>query len=111
MIRLLWCFSFCLLAAFSFEVKAQTAILFCGGIENELPMGVSDRFYPDSAGTYLYAYYAQQSPLDMKQIGMEVYKKNEDKFEPVSEKQLYSVKPKWKSTYIKCRFTSPGLYK
>src|SRR6187455_1254056 len=80
--------------------NAQTSILFCGGVENDLPVGVSDRFYPDSAGTFLYAYYAQQTPLAMKKVGMELYKKNGDVFEPVQEKQLYVVKPKWKYTYV-----------
>src|SRR5204863_7935250 len=102
----------CLLAALPFGgVNAQTSILFCGGIENNLPMGVSDRYYPDSTGAYLYAYYSQPSSLDMKQIGMEVYKKGESDYQLVGEKRLYSVKPKWKYTYIRCHFTAPGLYK
>src|SRR5688572_12899554 len=100
-------FVFCiLLALLSFQGKAQTSILFCGGVENDLPVGVSDRFYPDSAGTFLYAYYAQQTPLAMKQVGMEVYKKNGNDFEVVNEKQLYVVKPKWKYTYVKCHFNA-----
>lgn len=91
--------------------QAQTAILFCGGVENDKPIGVSDRFYPDSAGTYIYAYYAQQAPLVMKQVSMELFKQNNGAFEQVGEKQVFVVKPKWKYTYIKCAFNSPGLYK
>lgn len=93
------------------KVEAQTSILFCGGVENDRPIGVSDRYYPDSAGTFLYAYYEQQEPLAMKQVGMELYKKNGENFDLLSERQLYTVKPKWKYTYIKCRFNAPGFYK
>jgi hypothetical protein len=103
-------FIFCIVLACSLQGQAQS-ILFCGGVENNLPVGVSDRYYPDSAGTFLYAYYAQQTPLAMKQVGMELYKKNGETFEIVQQKQLYTVKPKWKYTYVKCYFTAPGLYK
>lgn len=95
----------------AFAAEAQTSILFCGGVENDKPIGVSDRFYPDSAGTYLYAYYARQEPLAMKQVSMELFKQNGSTFEQVGEKQSYLVKPKWKYTYIKCHFDLPGLYK
>lgn len=100
-----------LLVASVFYADAQTSILFCGGVENDKPVGVSDRYYPDSAGTYLYAFYAQQEPLAMKQVSMEVMKQNGNAFEPVGEKQSYTVKPKWKYTYVKCSFNAPGLYK
>lgn len=100
-----------LLSVLFVNAQAQTSLLFCGGVENDKPIGVSDRFYPDSAGTYLYAYYAQQAPLVMKQVSMEVFRQNGSAFEQVGEKQSYTVKPKWKYTYIKCSFNAPGLYK
>ncbi len=100
-----------LLSVLFVSVQAQTSLLFCGGVESDKPIGVSDRFYPDSAGTYLYAYYAQQEPLVMKQVSMELFKQNGSAFEKVGEKQSFIVKPKWKYTYVKCYFTSPGLYK
>ncbi|MDZ4844815.1 MAG: hypothetical protein SH857_04615 [Chitinophagales bacterium] len=105
---ILLCF---LLAASALHARAQTSILFCGGVENDKPVGVSDRFYPDSASTYLYALYVQAAPMAMKQVSMELFKQNGNTFEQVGEKQSYTVKPKWKYTYVKCYFAAPGLYK
>lgn len=95
----------------AFHGHAQTSLLFCGGVENDKPVGVSDRFYPDSSGTYLYVFYQQQEPLAIRQVSMEAFKQNGSTLERTGEKQSYIVKPKWKYTYIKYSFDSPGLYK
>lgn len=99
------------LSVFCDYAEAQTSLLFCGGVENDKPVGVSDRFYPDSADTYLYAFYSQQEPLAMKQVSMELFKQSGSAYEQVGERQSFIVKPKWKYTYIKCSFNAPGLYK
>lgn len=87
----------------------STELIFCGGVENGLPVGISDRFFSDTLGNaYIYAYYSQPTPLMMKQVMMEVHiEGNED----TSGMRAFSVKPKWKYTFMKYYITTPGIYR
>ncbi len=102
-----------------FYIHAQTAVadslngkvdaaqlIFCGGIENDLPVGASDKFFIDTAGNvHIYAYYSQSEPLMMKQVLMEIRPGND------SIMQAFMIKPKWKYTFLKCHFPSSGDYR
>ncbi len=84
-------------------------LVFCGGVENSLPVGVSNWFFSDaSANDYVYAYYSQSSSLVMKQVLMVIYRGNGEK---AAGEQWFNVKPKWKYTFLKCHFPSKGDYK
>ena len=87
----------------------STKLIFCGGVENGLPVGISDRFLSDTLGNdYIYAFYSQSTPLMMKQVIMEVHIEGN---EGASDMRAFSVKPKWKYTFMKCYLTSPGVYR
>lgn len=94
-------------AADSLNGKVDTAhLIFCGGIENDLPVGISDKFFMDTTGSdYIYAYYSQSEPLMMKQVLMEIRPGND------SIMQAFMIKPKWRYTFLKCYFPSSGNYR
>ncbi|GIV34647.1 MAG: hypothetical protein KatS3mg031_2182 [Chitinophagales bacterium] len=92
------------------SAQADTSVLkllFCGGVEDDLPVGVSNWFFFGNAREYLYAFYNPAKALNTEQIKMVIV----DKHGLNNEKtQWFQVKPKWKYTFLKCTFPGEGDY-
>lgn len=85
-------------------------LLFCGGVELGVPVGISNLFLKNVGKNYIYAFYEQNQPIQTKQIIVEFYEKNDSDELLLFDERNYEIKPRWKHTYFKCRFPHPGEY-
>jgi len=86
-----------------------TRILFCGGIDNNLPIGVSDKFILQSSSNYIYGYYSKGRPLESSSLIRQIYAFNENS--PfLLQSDTLKIKPKWEYTFFKCNLEEVGEY-
>ncbi len=91
-------------------VDSIIPLLFCGGVDENKPVGVSDRFFLEKSEPYVYAYYGQDKALALKSVRMIISKSEENHSKIQVSEGTFTVKPKWNYTIIKCFFPGAGSY-
>lgn len=97
----------------SMALPKPTSLVFCGGVENGSPIGISTVFYGSSEGGYFYVFLENKDQFDDIELIVELYQK-----EPFSKRfnnhkgtRKYSIKARWKYTNFKYDVPEPGEYR
>lgn len=93
--------------------KADTSknnIIFCGGVEDDKPVGISSVFFNNRGQNYVYVFVEKDSSFGAKNIIADLFLKNEDGSSTKISTTNYEVKPKWTYTIFKHFIAQPGLY-
>ncbi len=96
------------------SAKPDTSVarlIFCGGVEHDLPVGVSNWFFRNEGNEHIYAFYSHKDKMNIKKVRAAFYFNNGSEFEKSGENLWFSVNPKWTYTFFKCYFSAPGDYK
>lgn len=90
-----------------------TSLVFCGGVENSVPIGVSTVFYQQEESAYFYVFLENSEQFDDSGLIVELYQK-----EPFSKRfnnhlstKKYSIKERWKYTNFKYDIPEAGEYR
>ena len=97
----------------SMALPKPTSLVFCGGVENGIPIGVSTVFYAAGEAGYFYVFLENQDQFDDIELIVELYQK-----EPFSKRfnnhkgtRKYSIKARWKYTNFKYDIPEAGEYR
>lgn len=93
-------------------VTSTDSLIFCGGIEDETPVGVSNVFIRNKGKGYIYVFYKQNEPLQLRKMKVKIYssESNGDAFDQLVEEKSYNVRPRWKHTYFKYPMRNTGNF-
>lgn len=89
---------------------AQNNLIFCGGVEEDKPVGISSVFFNNRGQNYVYVFVEQQEDFGVKNLIADLFLKDENGNSTKITTTNYEVKPKWKYTIFKHFITNPGLY-
>lgn len=85
-------------------------LIFCGGVENDKPVGVSSVFYNNRGQNYVYVFIEKDTAFNFKSLYVDLFSVNEKNEKTKQATNTYEVKPKWKYTMFKYFIDKPGLY-
>jgi len=91
------------------ESVIEGSLLFCGGVDDTIPIGVSNKFFFVEHSNYVYGFYNQETILTGSVINIEVKNVAEVDTENANITTL-KIKKNWLHTFFKCYFTEPGDY-
>lgn len=90
-----------------------TSLVFCGGVENGVPIGVSTVFYAVGESGYFYVFLENTEQFDDAELIVELYQK-----EPFSKRfnnhkgtRKFSIKARWKYTHFQYEIPEAGEYR
>lgn len=97
----------------SMALPKPTSLVFCGGVNNGIPIGVSTVFYKHGDISYFYVFLENNEQFDDTELIVELYQK-----EPFSKRfnnhlstRKFAIKARWKYTSIKYQIPEPGEYR
>ncbi len=88
----------------------QGNLIFCGGVEEDKPVGISSVFFNNRGQNYVYVFVEQSEMFGVKNLIADLFLKDESGNSTKITTTNYEVKPKWKYTIFKHFITNPGLY-
>jgi LysM repeat protein len=88
----------------------QGNLIFCGGVEEDKPVGISSIFFNNRGQNYVYVFVEQPEMFGVKNLIADLFLKDENGSRTKVATTNYEVKPKWKYTIFKHFITNPGLY-
>lgn len=88
----------------------QNNLIFCGGIEEDKPVGISSVFFNNRGQNYVYVFVEQEEVFGVKNLIADLFLKDENGSRTKVATTNYEVKPKWKYTIFKHYINNPGLY-
>ena len=94
-------------------VKSDTAksnLIFCGGVEDDKPVGISSVFFNNRGQNYVYVFIEKDTSFNFKNFNVDLFSVNEKNEKNKLSSTVYDVKPRWKYTMFKYFIDQPGLY-
>ena len=89
---------------------AQNNLIFCGGVEEDKPVGISSVFFNNRGQNYVYVYVEKDTINNSRNLIVDLFLKEENGTATKLSTTNYIVKSKWKYTIFKHFITQPGLY-
>ena len=89
---------------------AQNNLIFCGGVEEDKPVGISSIFFNNRGQNYVYVYVEKDTVNNSRNLIVDLFLKEENGTTTKLSTTNYDVKPKWKYTIFKHFINHPGLY-
>jgi LysM repeat protein len=89
---------------------AQNNLIFCGGIEEDKPVGISSVFFNNRGQNYVYVYVEKDTVGNSRNLIVDLFVKEENCATTKLSTTNYVVKPRWKYTIFKHFINHPGLY-
>jgi LysM repeat protein len=90
---------------------SRNNLIFCGGVEDDKPVGISSVFFNNRGQNYVYVFVEKDTAFGNKFLIADLFLKNEDGTTTTKISTTnYEVKPKWKYTIFKHFINQPGLY-
>lgn len=90
--------------------EALNNLIFCGGVENNKPVGVSSIFFSKKGQNYVYVFVEKDTAFGERQLIADLYKKNEKGERILLTTTNFSIKPRWSYTMFKHYINEPGIY-
>lgn len=86
-------------------------LIFCGGVDDDRPVGISSVFYNDPLGkNYVYVFIEKDTVFNIRNFIVDLYKTDENGQKIKISTTQYELKPRWKYTVFKHYIDTPGLY-
>ncbi len=84
-------------------------LIFCGGVEQDKPVGISSVFYNNRGQNYVYVFVESETPFDVRELIIDLFVIEDEARKKISTMR-FNVKPKWTYTFFKHYIDAPGLY-
>lgn len=97
----------------SMALPKPTSLVFCGGVNNGVPVGVSTVFYKQASSNYFYVFLEIQEQFDDSELIVELYQKEDfsKRFNNHKRTQKFAIKARWKYTSFRYEIPEPGEYR
>lgn len=86
-------------------------LLFCGGVDDDRPVGISSVFYHHPRGkNYVYVFLENDTAFNIRHLHVELYAITDKGQKNILSSRTYEIKPRWKYAVFKHYMENPGLY-